>query len=254
MRIRKVQIDALGRAAWQSFEDDLVRHAQSFAPRHARVIGEEAVRSVVRVGVARAAGRGFTQRGPVQLFIDLMFMFGSEFDTDPGLPWAGSCIDDPAVTDPMERAGRLHQTTVHYLEQVAGPRNEFTIEALRRIGRARPEDYPISGPDFEDVAARGLMEMYPERCIYLGEAALQALIARGVATAGRYQVRNDLGVALFVALLFALGHAFDRDPLFPWISGALNDPRVTDHARRVERLYVRTKTYLSEALAYLERR
>ena len=70
--------------------------------------------------------------------------------------------------------------------------------------------------------------------------------------AKQYSVFNDLGVTLFIASLFTLGHGFDYDPIFPWISGALNDLCEADPSRRVERLHARMKTCLGETLAYLE--
>jgi hypothetical protein len=63
-----------------------------------------------------------------------------------------------------------------------------------------------------------------------------------------------VGAALFIALPWAVGHGFDHDPLFPGTSGGLNDPRVRDPARRVERFDTRAKLDLGAALADLERR
>jgi hypothetical protein len=254
MKIRKGQIAALERASLNTFEVELVGHIQGFAPRHAEVIGDTGVLEVVRLGITRAAGYGLTNRGPIRFYIEVMFMFGSDFDTDPWLPWAVQCLNDPLVCGQMERAEQLHAALVVYLEQVAGCRNAYSIEALRRINGARPEDYTVSAPDFEDFAVSRLNYAHPQRCAYLGEPSLRSLIRSGMKMAKEYSADNILEVGLFVALMFALGHGFDHDPLFPWISGALNDPHVTDSNRRVERLYTRAKTYLSHALAFLERR
>ena len=152
----------------------------------------------------------------------------------------------------MDRAEVLYDEMTAYLDEVAGPDDAYAIEALRRIDRARPEDFPVSSPDFEDIALRGLNDIDSRKCENLGEPALRALIGRGMEMAKQYSAFNDQGVALFIASLFILGHGFDHDPIFPWISGALNDSREADPSRRVERLHVRMKTCLGETLAYLE--
>jgi hypothetical protein len=254
MKIRREQMAILEQAALKRFEDEMAVHLRKFAPKHSQVIGEDAVRRVVRIGIERAARYGLTNRGPVRFYLELIFMFGSEFDTDPLLAWAGGCLRDPSVDDQMERADRLYGALLDHLGRVAGPDNAYSIEALRRIDRARPEDYPASAADFEEVALRGLRDLYPQKCDDAGEPALRGVIRRGRELARRYAAEDDLGVALFIALLFALGHGFDHDPLFPWISEALSDPRVADPRRRVTRLHTRMKTYLHEALVYLERR
>jgi hypothetical protein len=49
----------------------------------------------VRRGVARAVELGFTKRGPIRLFLELEWLFGTGFDTDPQIPWAGEVLSDP---------------------------------------------------------------------------------------------------------------------------------------------------------------
>ena len=63
--------------------------ARTFAPELCEVIGEEQLRVALRQAMARAAGYGFTYRGPIRLFIELMFLCGSAFDTDPQYPVGG---------------------------------------------------------------------------------------------------------------------------------------------------------------------
>ncbi len=252
MKIRKEQMAALERATLKAFEDELVRHLRDFDPKHTKVLSEDGLRQVIRSGMERAAKYGLTNRGPIRFYIELMFLFGSDFDTDPWIPWAGASLADPALSDQMDRAEVLYEEMTTYLDEVAGPENAYAIGALHALDRARPEDFPVSSPDFEEIALWGLNEIHPQWCEYLGEAAVRALIGRGMEMAKQYSAFNDQGVALFIASLFVLGHGFDHDPIFPWISGALNDSREADPSRQVERLHARMKTCLGETLAYLE--
>src|SRR5579863_8700811 len=102
--IRQEQIETFRRATLQQFEDRMVTHLQQFAPRHWRVMSEADGRKVIRLGIDRAAQRGFTNEGPVRFFIELMFMFGSYFDTDLQHPWATAILEDSAFPDQIARA------------------------------------------------------------------------------------------------------------------------------------------------------
>src|SRR3954454_24480566 len=87
--IRSEQFDVFEQAALSHFEDDMVRHLREFAPAHAKGVGDAGLRRVIRVGIERAKSYGYSLRGPVRFYIELMIQFGSDFDTDPLLPWAG---------------------------------------------------------------------------------------------------------------------------------------------------------------------
>jgi hypothetical protein len=253
--IRDEQRKVFEDAALRAFEDEMVEHLKEFTPNHCAILKEAGVRQVIRLGLERAKRHGLTNRGPVRFYIELMFMFGSDFDTDPMLPWVPPALDDPALLDQMLRAERLHAVTMDYLRQVAGPDNEYAIEALRRISRVRPEGYPApAAGDFETTAVEGLKAIYPQRCQFVGEPALRDLVRRSTALARRHEATTDLGLAVFIALMFSLGHGFTTDPLYPWIAAVLNNPLVTDPVKRIERLHANTRTYLDATLANLERR
>jgi hypothetical protein len=250
--IRKEQMEVFEQAALRTFEDQMVEHLKEFAPKHCEVLGESGVRQVVRLGMERARRYGFTNRGPVRFYLESMFLFGSDFDTDPQLPWAGEILKDPTIWDQTVRADRLYDRVMDYLNQVAGPDCEYAKEALRKASRQRFEGVPVSDENFENKVIARLNEVYPQKCAYIGEAALRTLVRRGNFLAERYSVSIDAGVVLFIGLMFALGHGFARDPLFPWIERTLNDTRIDNPNKRVERLHSRAMTYLSRALAYLE--
>jgi hypothetical protein len=109
----------------------------------------------------------------------------------------------------------------------------------------------VSGGDFASAMLRGFHTLYPQKYEYVGEPPLRTLIERGRELASRYAVSTETGVVLFVALMFALGHGFATDPLFPWVSGTLHNPAIVDPDKRVERLYSKMMTYLDHVLTYL---
>lgn len=252
LKIRKEQMEIFEQAAIRNFEDEMVQHLKKFSPRHCDVIGEDNVREVIRLGIERGKKYNLTNRGPVRFYIELMFMFGSDFDTDPQLPWAGKILNDPMEVDQKERADQLYEKMTNYLDNVAGPVNAYTLDALRKIRRAASEDVKFSGEAFESGMLSQMKRIYPQKCNYVGDAPLRMLIQRGVELAATYSVTITRGVALFVVLMFALGHGFSDDPLFPWASRTLKDEQITDPLIRAKRLEAKALTYLSHVLKYLE--
>ena len=251
LKIRKEQMEVFEQAAIRNFEDEIVEHLKKFSPRHCEVIGDNGVREVIRPGIDRAEKYSLTNRGPVRFYIELMFMFGSDFDTDPQLPWAGKILNDPMAVDQMERADQVHKKTTDYLDNVAGPVNAYTLDALREIRRAASEDVRFSGQAFENGMLSQMKRIYPQKCNYVGDVPLRMLIQRGIELATTCSVTTTRGVALFVVLMFALGHGFSDDPLFPWASRTLKDPKIVDPDKRAQRLEAKAIAYLDRVLAYL---
>jgi hypothetical protein len=253
LTIRKEQVEALDRASRVAFEDETVGHLMRLAPRLGEIYGEPRFREVVRLGIERAEGFGFTNRGPVRLYAELMVILGSEFAVDPLLPWAAEALNAPDVPDQMHRADRLYRSAVDYLDAVVGADDHHLIDALRRLDGAQFTGYPIEADDYEDYALGRLRSIYPQKCDCAGERALRELVRRGFERAESHGARTSLGVCLFIVLPFVLGHGVFVDPFYPWVARALEDPALPDPGKRVERLLTRTKTYLGEALGYLGR-
>ncbi len=240
--------------ALDDFENRMVVHLRDFAPRHSKVIGDDWVRRVIRLGVERARVYGVVNPGLLRFHVELMFMFGGAFDTDPLIPWAGRVLGDPRIDDEVPRMERLHEEMLGYLEAVGGPDRSFAIQAMRNIKQFLGEEPPYAELREERRALDALAQIYPKRCAYLGEAPLRDLLRRGAEEAARLGIATERGVVLVTGLMFGLGHGFADDPLFPWILVTLRDPAITDADRRVERLSRRVEIYLDRALQYLERR
>lgn len=250
LMIRNEQIKILETASALNFEGDLVQHIAEFTPLHYQVIGEDGTREVVRLGIKQAKKYDFTNRGPIQFYIESMFMFGSYFDTDPQYPWADETLNDPKIDDQMERADILFDRMQEYLQSVSGPDNRYALQAFNAISATRSESTPPLGSDFEREIIQRLMHIYPQKCVYVGQSAIQTLIKEGIRNAEACSIATDSGVGLFIGLMFALGHGFAADPQFPWVSTTLNNPLITDLDKKIERLRSKSFTYLDHVLKY----
>ncbi|MGI9074458.1 MAG: hypothetical protein ACR2JB_24800 [Bryobacteraceae bacterium] len=119
MVIRAEHMKAFEQDARRRFEDEMVAHSKDFSPPLCEVIGDEQLRVALRSAMKRAEGYGFTYRGPVRLFIEMMFLCGSAFDTDPQYAAVGEVLR--ASGDQMQRAQQIHELCLDNLGKVAGP-------------------------------------------------------------------------------------------------------------------------------------
>lgn len=128
--VRAEQMKVFQTKALCDFEDELSDYFKKKAvSRQWAVSSDEAIRETVRNGINRAQKYGFTKRGPVRFFVELMLTFGSEFDTDPLLPWAEGVLNNESIKDQVERAGILREAMREYLAEMPGGRGK---EFVRR--------------------------------------------------------------------------------------------------------------------------
>ncbi len=109
--LREQQVRALARAVLPQW---IAKHLKQFFPVECAALGEPGLRERVREGIARALSHGFETEVHISQYVDLMFAFGADFDTDPALSWPQPILADrtlaPAVR--IERlldAGRRHR-------------------------------------------------------------------------------------------------------------------------------------------------
>ena len=249
LKIRKEQIGFFRPAVLRNFENNMIQHLQEFSPKHSQALGEDGVRNVVRLGVKRAEKYGLTNRGPVRFYIELMFMLGSYFDTDCQFPWASRILADPEIADQTARADCLFDKAMDYVEKVAGPNRKYAKESLSRACRQSFKDLrEIRGGQETDILSRLKMN-FPQKCQYVGDQALRSLVKHGTELAQKFSVSSDAGVILFVCFMFMLGHGFAADPQYPWCEMTLNNENISDPNKRIERLYSKSITYITNVLA-----
>jgi hypothetical protein len=233
------------------FEHEMVAHLREFAPMHFQVLGPDGVRPIVHFALARAAPYGFTYGGPVQLYFEMMFLLGADFDTDPQYPWAARILRDRGAGQ-SERADHLYDEVMAYVEAAGGPGREYARRALRKAREIPLAAAPHNRATFEDDLIRAMQVSHPEKFAYVGEQPLRALLPAAIAQARNYSIATPAGVSLLAGLMFALGHGVVTDPKYSFIEHTLVNPAITEADRRVERLYSKVMTYLDHVLKYLE--
>ena len=104
--IRKEQLHVFDRDKRQRFVAKMLEHLQKFFPERCARIGETQLRQWVEHGISRAAIYGLASERDVCKYLDVMTVFGKDFDQDSRLPWASRILAVHHIK-PAEKAGRL---------------------------------------------------------------------------------------------------------------------------------------------------
>lgn len=92
LSIRAAQMAAFSQMEVRKFEDWMCTHATKFFPQQCAALGEPQLRELIQYGIARAAAHKITSKRDVCKFIDLMIVFGRDFDTEPRHAWAAEIL------------------------------------------------------------------------------------------------------------------------------------------------------------------
>jgi len=249
-------METLHEAAQRHFESEMLVHLRVFSPPLFAALGEQQMRKVVHLGVGQAASHGFTCRGPVRLYLELMLLFGSYFDTDPQYPWAAEILADPDEDLQMQRAEQLYEKTIDYRQVVAGPKDAHTVESLGNIAALLSHPLPRSFVSLEHFVSAMLREiaiLYPQKAGYVGPKGLEDLIRKGIDTAQRQNVSTVQGAILVILLMLIFGHACASDPLYPWIFQIMTNEGAADPGTIVARLAETTQDWIKYLLVDIEK-
>jgi hypothetical protein len=90
--IRQEQFVAFSQFEMRKFEDWMIEHLQKFFPVQFAELGHGAVRQLIQCGIQRAATYDIRSRRDVCKYIDLMVVFGPDFDKDPRYARVGQSL------------------------------------------------------------------------------------------------------------------------------------------------------------------
>jgi hypothetical protein len=100
------------------FRNWMVGHVKEFFPEQCEVLGESGIREAIEYGISRAKNYGIVNDGDVAQYIDVMFAFGRDFDTDPQFPWADAILNDMTEENAPAKSARLYHTAMEYLREL----------------------------------------------------------------------------------------------------------------------------------------
>jgi len=114
-------MDVFRRNMLQQFEDSMVEHVNHQFPEVCGEMEEPQVRETIRYGMERAGSYGITIEQEVSKYINLMFLFGRDFDVDTSFPWASGILRSETSPGPAPRKiDRLYEEASAHLQDAKG--------------------------------------------------------------------------------------------------------------------------------------
>ncbi len=245
--IRSEQMKVFENVASRRFQNDMVAHSKAFSPRLCEVLGDEQLRYAIDGMMERAERYGFTFKGPIRLYIEMSFLFGSGFDTDPQYPAFGREL--LAEGDQMIRADRIFEAAVHYHRHVAGEKAMNVHRALRSLLVYTRMPHELSLNSYTQEILEEMHRIFPEKAAYLGDEILMALIREAEAEADRWDFASSRAKAMLAVLMFSFGHGCPNDDLYPWIRRTLRNPKIVSADARAQKLEKKAITWLEHVVA-----
>jgi hypothetical protein len=104
------------------FEARLRKHVLKYFESSCASLGEEDFATLLQLGIQRAQAHGFVAESDVCKFVDLMFVFGVDFDRDPAYTWILRILRKKTEPDPSKRMRLLHATAILHATEGRGLR------------------------------------------------------------------------------------------------------------------------------------
>ncbi len=121
--IRKQQMDDMSPDEVRKFEDRMLEHLRECFPEECEDMSEDELREMIRHGVDKAESYGIDAEDDVCGYIDVMAVFGPDFDTDPECAWAAAILNDESI-DPEDRSDALCDEADARIEAMEGQADE----------------------------------------------------------------------------------------------------------------------------------
>jgi hypothetical protein len=120
LSLRSAQITALTEPRLADFEDRMRSHVGRCFMATTRTMSDQAIREVIRYGAERAQLHDICSERDVCKYINLMFVFGRDFDRDPRLPWAHEILAGARVHRDLSTIELLYQAALVHETQARG--------------------------------------------------------------------------------------------------------------------------------------
>lgn len=115
LTMRPSQLAEFSRAEVDKFKSWMLVHLNKFFPSECQSAGETQVKEAILYGIKRAASYGITSKRDVCKYIDLMVVFGRNFDVEARSRWASEILNKPG--DPTWKMRSLFREAKSHLRE-----------------------------------------------------------------------------------------------------------------------------------------
>ena len=224
LKIRAEQMEALRQGVREEYERRVLDHIARYFPQQMRLFGRERLHPLAARSIDQASSYQMISEESTYVYADAMILLGVDFDVDPQLPFAGTILREPGVSE-RERAANLYDAGKDYWLQVAGSDGGGWKEAFRNF-RKFPVGWnrQLSDGEFLEIVGGLLARLYPSKHTFLGGGGVKKFLQFSADKGAEMGIETRPGIAVLAALMFLGGSGFLNDPRFDWIEAFLGEP------------------------------
>lgn len=209
MEFSDSQVDVLKKISFESYIGELTEHCGVIFPELISLNRKEDFRSCIQLGITLARKAGYTQRGPIRLYIDMMIILGMNFECDPLFHWLKT--EEQKVLSQIERSIMCCGLLDDYLARVYGVNGCFFKKSLEKFKdysvKFLPEKIGSSNAELHEL----LRDIYPQRYDFAGYDAVNDLITLSGVGCERYKLKRDSHKTYLILIMFLFGCSFEQD-------------------------------------------
>jgi hypothetical protein len=244
IEINEEQWNRLKNNSLNAYINELVSHCNESYPYLEIKLGKDGLESALKNAVEKAKDEGFDQRGPTQLYIDLIILFGTEFHTDSQYSWIKTILDNNANIGQLEKTTLLYHEVTRYLSRVHGEQDENFIASILKFKNINIENLNVQWNTYENNVFTLLNSLFPQKYQYIEQNNIKNFIRLGIEKSNRYGIENANHSAFITLTMFLLGHEFDQDIFLPHLNTKLFKQYYSDTDALIMEMEKNTKEYL----------
>lgn len=208
MKLSIEQLSLLDIYSNSSFVNELFEHCKETFPFIFQKLGAHKLKVSLLETIRKGQASNITQRGPLQLYVDMSIVLGSGFDNDPMYYCFSSKNKQYLVGTELENSMHIHGQFKKYLADVMGCNNSSILSFKYKLSNESFDGFTYN--NFNDEIFKWLNFLCPQKCMYFGSDKVREFIYSGVEYATERQFSFKVR-AVFILILFIVGREFESN-------------------------------------------
>lgn len=204
------QNELLKSLSFKNYISEVVLHCKVMYPKLVPLQGRESFSLNIEKSIALAKNAGFTQRGPVRLYIDMMILLGFNFEQDPQYQRA-KFNDMNNTSSQLEKSVMMYNVLEKYIDAIYGESNSFFEQSLVRLRNLDISNISDDNKNYRSNTHELLSYIHPQRYCLLGEGSVDNLISFSDENIKTDKIIRPNHKSYLVLIRFLLGSHFNND-------------------------------------------
>ncbi|EDX9487209.1 hypothetical protein LAN87_004408 [Salmonella enterica] len=213
MKFTEDQVTLLRKLSLKNYIDELVEHIKYVFPLLPFSCGADNLYSYIEMSIVRAKNAGYTQRGAVRLYIDMMIILGERFERDP-LFKNIEARDINENLSQIEKTMNLYSFLNRYINEVYGEGGIFFMESLSKFKNFNIENIPVTYKNRPHNIHNLLKYIYPQRYKFIGSNAIDHLNALSEEYAERNEIVQGNQRTYLIVVMFLFGCSLESNVFY----------------------------------------